>query len=228
MVAPGLYVCGGQAIARRGFQPRPRETEKRLRINEFIRTSSVFLVDENNEKIGVVETDEARRRAREAGLDLVEVAPQSQPPVCRIMDYGKWKYQQRKKEQKARSHSKTSELKEVRLRPKIDEHDLKIKTDKSVEFLGEGHKVQFTMLFRGREMAHQDIGLRTMQSICEILAPWSKVESTPRMMGRRMTMLLAPERKPKAAGKSSEESGASESQPANEAVVSAPKPQAAP
>lgn len=125
----------------------------------------------------------------------MEVAPQSRPPVCRIMDYGKWKYQQKKKEQKARSHSKQSELKEVRLRPKIDIHDLDIKTNRARDFLDEGDKVQFTMLFRGREMAHQEIGLKTLQDICAKLADASKIESEPRLMGRRMTMILAPERK---------------------------------
>ncbi|HAI14001.1 MAG TPA: translation initiation factor IF-3 [Phycisphaerales bacterium] len=182
-------------MASRSFRPRQSDSSaKRLRVNDYIRTPTVFLVDEDNEKIGVVNTDVAKNRARDAGLDLVEVAPQAQPPVCRIMDYGKWKYQQSKKEQKAKSHSKTSELKEVRLRPKIDPHDLGIKTNKATEFLKEGNKVQFTMLFRGREMAHQDLGMRTMQGIIDLLAPISKMETPPRMAGRRMTMILAPDK----------------------------------
>lgn len=163
-------------------------------MNDFIRTPTVFLVDEDNEKIGVVNTDAAKDRAHDAGLDLVEVAPQAQPPVCRIMDYGKWKYQQSKKEQKAKSHTKQSELKEVRLRPKIDPHDLEIKTNKATEFLMDGNKVQFTMLFRGREMAHQNLGMKTMQGIIELLAPISKMETPPRMAGRRMTMIIAPDK----------------------------------
>lgn len=110
------------------------------------------------------------------------------------MDYGKWKYQQSKKEQKAKSHSKQSELKEVRLRPKIDPHDLEIKSKKAIEFLEDGDKVQFTMLFRGREMAHQDLGMKTMQGIIDALAPMSKVETPARMAGRRMTMILAPDK----------------------------------
>ena len=115
------------------------------------------------------------------------------------MDYGKWKYQQKKKEQKARSHSKQSELKEVRLRPKIDEHDLSIKMAKAREFLSEGDKVQFTMQFRGREMAHKDLGLRTLREICDTLADISKVETPPRgAAGRRMTMVLAPDSRSKA------------------------------
>lgn len=145
--------------------------------------------------MGVVSLEDAKRRAREAGLDLVEVAPQSSPPVCRIMDYGKWKYQQRKKESKAKSHSKKSELKEVRLRPKIDEHDLSIKLDRAREFLDDGDKVQFTMQFRGREMAHRELGLQTLHEIRDKLAEISKVETEPRMMGKRMTMLLAPDKR---------------------------------
>ena len=133
------------------------------------------------------------KRARVAGLDLVEVAGTTRPPVCRIMDYGKWKYQQRKKEQKARSHSKQSELKEVRLRPKIDGHDLQIKTEKARQFLQEGDRVQFTLQFRGREMAHQELGLKTLHDVRDKLAEISKVETAPRMMGRRMTMILVPD-----------------------------------
>ncbi len=190
---------GGRTIARGRFQPPVRPTGKQLRINDFIRITPIRLIDENDEQVGVIETIEAKRRAREAGLDLVEVAPQSSPPVCRIMDYGKWKYSQKKKEQKARSHSKQSELKEVRLRPKTDDHDLKIKTDRARDFLGEGDKVQFTMLFRGREMMHRDLGIITLREIRDLLADSSKVESEPRLMGKRMTMVLAPDRKPKAA-----------------------------
>lgn len=185
---------GGLTIARgRFFRPEDK-TSKRLRTNEQIRISPVRLIDENEEQVGVIEVDEARRRAREAGLDLVEVAPQSRPPVCRIMDYGKWKYQQKKKEQKAHSHTKQSELKELRLRPKIDVHDLDIKVDRAREFLAEGHKVQFTMLFRGREMAHQDLGMKALLKVRDTLAECSKVEASPRSMGRRMTMVLSPEK----------------------------------
>jgi translation initiation factor IF-3 len=188
-------------IARGRFQPPQRDTGKRLRINDLIRISPVRLIDDNDEQVGVIDLDEAKKRAREAGLDLVEVSPLSKPPVCKIMDYGKWKYQQKKKEQKASSHSKQSELKELRLRPKIDKHDLDIKTDRAKEFLGEGDKVQFTMLFRGREMAHQDIGLNTLRSIRDRLSDISKVEAEPKLMGKRMTMVLAPDRKPKSEGK---------------------------
>ena len=161
----------------------------------MIRISPVRLIDENNEQIGIVETDEARRQAREAGLDLVEVSPQSKPPVCRIMDYGKWKYAQQKKEQKAKAHAKKSELKGVRLRPNIDDHDLEMKVNKAREFLSDGDKVQFVMLFRGRQMAHQDLGRDTMLQIHEMLQDVGKIEQPPKMMGRRMTMLMSPEKK---------------------------------
>lgn len=144
--------------------------------------------------LGVVALDEAKQRARDAGLDLVEVAPMADPPVCKIQDYGKWKYQQRKKEQKNRSHAKQSELKEVRMRPNIDPHDLDIKLTKARQFLDEGHKVQFTMLFRGRQMAHRDLALRQMLDVRDTLEPMSKVETPPRQLGRRMTMVLVPDR----------------------------------
>jgi translation initiation factor IF-3 len=142
----------------------------------------------------VVDVDDARRRARDAGLDLVEVAPKADPPVCKIMDYGKWKYAQRKKEQKAKAHSKQSELKGMRLRPKIDGHDLGIKVNKARGFLEDGDKVQFTMLFRGREMAHQDLGMKIMRDVFDKLEDVAKVEAMPKMQGRRMTMLLTPDR----------------------------------
>ncbi|MEO0586004.1 MAG: translation initiation factor IF-3 [Planctomycetota bacterium] len=156
-------------------------------------------MDEDDNPVGIVDVNDARDRARHAGLDLVEVAPKADPPVCKIMDYGKWKYAQRKKEQKAKSHAKQSELKGMRLRPKIDSHDLGIKVAKARTFLEDGDKVQFTMLFRGREMAHQDLGMKTMREVFDTLQDVAKVEAMPKMQGRRMTMLLTPDRKKPAA-----------------------------
>ncbi len=179
-------------IARRHFQRRDDDRGKSLRINERIRVSPVRLIDQNNEQIGVIETGKAQQMAREAGLDLVEVAPGSKPPVCRIMDYGKWKYQQKKKEAKAKAHSKQNELKEVRLRPSTDDHDKQLKMDRARAFLEEGHKVQFTMMFKGRQNAHKDIGFRQFQEIAQELIDMAKVEVNPRTMGRRMTMIVAP------------------------------------
>ncbi|QQE13872.1 translation initiation factor IF-3 [Planctomycetota bacterium] len=180
-------------MARR-FKPQPKDTGKRLRVNDQIRISPIRLISEDNEQLGVVQVDDAKRRARDAGLDLVEVSPNSEPSVCRIMDYGKWKYAQKKKEQKAKSHAKQSELKGVRLRPKIDSHDLDIKLNKARGFLEEGNKVQFMMLFRGREVAHKDIGYGHMNSIVEKLSDIAKIESPPMLQGRRMGMVLAPDR----------------------------------
>lgn len=186
-----------------------------MRVNDLIRISPVRLIDENDGQVGVVDLEDAKERSRNAGLDLVEVAPTSSPPVCRIMDYGKWKYHQRKKEQKNRSHTKQSELKGMRLRPKIDTHDLNIKVAKARGFLTDGHKVQFTMIFRGREMAHRELGHKTMHAIRDQLAELSKVESDPRMMHRRMTMVLAPDRKPRKADAGSPASGANAANTAN-------------
>jgi translation initiation factor IF-3 len=193
----GGVVPGAPAIARspRGPRPPQRETGKRLRINDQIRISPVRLIDENNEQVGVVDVDDAKRRARDAGLDLVEVSGASRPPVVRIMDYGKWKYAQQKKEQKAKSQAKKSELKGMRLRPNIDDHDLGLKVKKAREFLEDGDKVQFVMLFRGRQMAHKDLARNTMLDVFSQLKDVGKIEQDPKMMGRRMTMLLAPDRK---------------------------------
>ncbi len=135
-------------------------------------------------------TDEALRRAREAGLDLVEVAPTERPPVCRIMDYGKWKYQQKKKHKKHHEQ----QLKEVRMSPKTDDHDREIKMNRAKEFLADGDKVQFTMIFRGRERFHQDRGYSIFGEIVEQLSQVAKVERPARTEGRRMTMVLAPDK----------------------------------
>ena len=133
-------------------------------------------------------------KAREAGLDLVEVAPTSDPPVCRIMDYGKWQYQQKRKLREA--HKKnvrhTATLKEIRLRPETDKHDLDIKVNHAREFLEKGHKVQFTMFFRGRQMLHRDRGYTMLEQITELLQDLSKIERPARMSGKRMTLLLVP------------------------------------
>ncbi|MBN1514015.1 MAG: translation initiation factor IF-3 [Phycisphaerae bacterium] len=161
-----------------------------LRINEQIRISPVRLIDDNNVQVGVVPTSEAQQRAREAGLDLVEVSPMERPPVCRIMDYGRYKYQLKKK-QKDRG-PREQMLKEVRLRPKTDDHDREIKINRAKKFLEEGSKVQFTMLFRGRERAHLDIGMVMFRTILEQFGEEVKVERPPKMENRRMTMVVGP------------------------------------
>lgn len=167
-------------------------------MNEHIRVPRVFLIDENNERVGEVDTDEAKRRAQDAGLDLVEVAADSRPPVCRILDYGKYRYEQSKKEKANKAKSKSAEMKEVRLgrSMKIDPHDIQIRLNQARKFLMEGHKVQIVQNFRGREMMHKERGMDRMRDIADKLEDIAKVETTPRMMGRRMSMIFAPD-KPK-------------------------------
>jgi translation initiation factor IF-3 len=156
----------------------------------------VFLINQHDEKVGNTPTNEALRMAREAGLDLVEVAPTARPPVCRIMDYGKWRYQQQKKEDKSRASSRAGQLKELKLKTvRIGEHDLMIKINHAREFLKEGNKVQFTLQFKGREMAHTDLGRALFVKIKEELWANSKIERDAKMEGRRMTMVLQPDHK---------------------------------
>ncbi len=162
-------------------------------MNERIRVPEVRVIDQNNEQLGVISTVQALALAREAGVDLVEVAPNSNPPVCRLMNYGKMKYEQKKKDHKAKVKQHNVTLKEVRLRPKIDENDKNIKVNKARDFLKKGNKVQFTMLFRGREMMFLDRAMEMVQEIAETLEDVARVEVPPRKMGRRMTMVLTPE-----------------------------------
>jgi translation initiation factor IF-3 len=136
--------------------------------------------------------------ARERGLDLVEVAPNAMPPVCRLMDYGKFRYEQSRKERESRRHQHVIELKEVRIRPKIDDHDLETKGRQAAKFLDGGDKVKMTVTFRGREMAHPDIGKGLLDQLADMLRPHGSIEQTPRLEGRAMTMMLNPLR-PKAA-----------------------------
>ncbi|NLW87438.1 MAG: translation initiation factor IF-3 [Planctomycetes bacterium] len=167
--------------------------EKGLRCNEQIRISPIRLIDDQDQQVGIVDVRDALDRARQAGLDLVEVAPTSRPPVCRIMDYGKWKYSQRKKEQKSKSHRHETELKEIRIKtPKIGDHDLDIKINRARDFLSRGDRVQFTLRFRGRELAHLDEGQKIFAHVKSTLAEVSKVDQDYRFEGRRMTMTLAP------------------------------------
>ncbi len=163
-----------------------------MRINERIRISPVRLIDENNQQLGVVPTAEALERAREAELDLVEVSPTSTPPVCRIMDYGKHLYEQKRKIKLNLKKQHTVTLKEIRLRPKIDDHDRDIKVQQAIGFLEKGHKVQITMMFRGREMMHQNLGKQIMDEIVEQLQDKAKPERPPILLGKRMNIVMVP------------------------------------
>ncbi len=164
---------------------------KSLRLNEQIRISPVRVIDHEQRQLGVITVEEALRLAREAGLDLVEVSPQETPPVCRILDYGKFKYE-RKKRQKHAAAAHVIQLKEIRLRPKTDVHDRLIKLKHAKEFLTEGHKVQFTMLFRGRERAHREIANEIFRQMLAELGDGAKLERPPMMEGRRMIMIVMP------------------------------------
>jgi len=152
----------------------------------------VRLIDAEGKQMGLMITPEAVRLAQEAGLDLVEVAPDADPPVCKIMDYGKFKYEQKKKAHQAKVKQKVSHVKELRLRPKTEEHDLMVKVRKAREFLEDGDRVQINMLFRGREMAHIELGKDLMQRFADEVADLGRVEKSASLEGRRMTMLLAP------------------------------------
>jgi translation initiation factor IF-3 len=156
----------------------------------MIRIRQVRLIDDGGNQVGVVDADEARRVAREKGLDLVEVSPEARPPVCKIMDYGKFKYDQKKKEHDSRKRQHKVQVKEIRLRPKIGQHDIDYKLKKAIQFLEAGDKVQLNMLFRGREMAHLDVGREKILNFAKRLTELCKVERMPKMEGRRMTMLL--------------------------------------
>jgi len=168
--------------------------KKSLKVNGAIRADTVRLIDEGNNQVGIVDKLQAMSIAREAGLDLVEVAPTSEPPVCRIMDYGKWLYQQKRKfrESKKKSHQHSTTLKEIRFRFETDKHDLDIKLKHSRDFLQKGHKVQFTMFLRGRQMLHKDRGYQTFDHIVQTLEDLAKIERPSKMVGKRITLLLIP------------------------------------
>lgn len=168
-----------------------------MRLNDQIRISPVRVIDQHQTQLGVIPVEQALGLSRDAGLDLVEVSPMERPPVCRIMDYGKFKYV-RKKRQKNAAGGHVVTLKEIRLRPKTGAHDREIKMNRAKSFLGEGHKVQFTMLFRGRERAHRDIATAIFKAIIDELGESIKVERFPSMEGRRMTMVVAPAKQVKA------------------------------
>lgn len=167
-------------------------SQEDLRVNDRIRISPVRLIDQHGEQVGIVGTDEARDIAAEAGLDLVEVAPNSRPPVCRIMDYGKYKYEQARKAKEAKKKQHTVTVKEIKLRPKIEEHDYGFKMRHARRFLDDGDKVKFTLRFRGREMTHPELGERVLEQIKDDLGEAIVVESDIRREGRTMTMLVSP------------------------------------
>ncbi len=162
------------------------------RFNEFIVSPKVRVIDENGENLGVMLTQEAMEQANAIGLDLVEVSPNADPPVAKFLDVGKYKYEAQKKANAARKSQRTQEIKEIKMRPNIDDHDYDVKMKSIQKFLGEGDKVKVTLRFRGRELAHGELGMRLLQRVQEDVVEAAKIEQHPRMEGRQMLMVLAP------------------------------------
>lgn len=171
--------------------PVPPPEQKRARVNERIRIPEVRLIDAEGEQVGIIRTDEARKKAEDAGMDLVEVAPNARPPVCRIMNYSKYLFEQQKKERADKKKQQGNETKEIRLRPGTDVGDFNIKAQHAREFLEQGFKVVLMLQFRGREMAHRELGIDMIKRFAEMLEDVSKIEQMPRQEGRRMNAVLA-------------------------------------
>lgn len=199
-----IGVAGGIAVAnlptsllcpahRSGERRRPTISRpSQTRVNERIRIREVRLIDDEGNQIGVIPTRDALEMARERGLDLVEVAPNASPPVCRLMDYGKFRYEQSRKERDSKRHQQVTKVKEVRVEPKIGAHDLETKGNHAARFLDAGNKVKLTVLFRGRSITHPELGRDLLERLSEQLSERGVVEQGPRMEGRTMTMIMAP------------------------------------
>ncbi len=161
-------------------------------MNELIEAETIRLVDHNGEMVGVVPRQQGLDLADEVGLDLVEVSPNADPPVCKLLDYGKFKYEAQKKANEARKRQKTIDVKEIKMRPTIDDHDYLVKMRSIERFIGDGDKVKVTMRFRGREMVHQDLGMKVLDRVRDDLGDSAKIEQFPKVEGRQMTMVMAP------------------------------------
>jgi translation initiation factor IF-3 len=189
--APSCSRCFNAATSIRG-DPISTET----RINDRIRVPEVRLVGPNGEQVGIVRIEDALRLAQEADLDLVEVAAQARPPVCKLMDYGKFKYESAQKARESRRNQQLTTIKEQKLRPKIDTHDYETKRGHVRRFLAGGNKVKVTIMFRGREQSRPELGFRLLQRLAEDVSDLGVVEATPKQDGRNMTMVIAPNKKP--------------------------------
>ncbi len=186
----------GADSAVNGLKPRRRYIASNdLRVNEQIRFSPVRLIDSEGNQLGVVPVDEARQAAKEKGMDLVEVAPTARPPVCRIMDYGRYKYEQAKADREAKKKQHVTQMKEIKMRPNIEEHDFQFKTRHIKRFLEDRDKVKVTIMFRGREMAHPENGREVLDDVIEELGDQAVLEQAPRMEGRNMFMIVSPNSK---------------------------------
>ena len=179
------------AFNRRGGGQRPERRDE-PRINRRIRVREVRVIADDGTQLGIIPTDEARRRAEELGLDLVEVQPTARPPVCKIMDFGKYKYEQKRNAARAKKNQKTMEVKEVKFRPKTDTHDFNVKVNRLRRFIDEGNKSKVTIMFRGREIVHPEIGRDILKRVAEQISDIAQVESHARMEGKQMFMVVAP------------------------------------
>nr|WP_230981741.1 translation initiation factor IF-3 [Ruegeria pomeroyi] len=178
-------------IARRPHNAPPQR-DTGPRVNDKIRASEIRLIGADGENVGVVHPAKAMAMAEEAGLDLVEISPNATPPVCKIMDFGKYKYEQQKRESEARKKQKIIEVKEVKFRPNTDTHDYEVKMRNVYKFLENGDKVKVTLRFRGREMAHQNLGRELLERVAEDVKEMGKIENMPKMEGRQMIMMIGP------------------------------------
>lgn len=206
----------------------PPDRKPRIRINERIGVPQVRVVDAEGEQIGIMDTQQALALARERGLDLIEVSPTAKPPVCRVMDFGKYKYDEAKKQRAAKKKQHSFQVKEIKLRPKIEDHDYQFKVSAARKFLEQHHKVKLTIMYRGREMAHPELGHRLLQRVMEELSTVGVTEQAPRLEGRNLIAQMGPRptrgktpvargTEPAAAGDSSEAAeGAPHTQPAPE------------
>ncbi|MCZ7585604.1 MAG: translation initiation factor IF-3 [Deltaproteobacteria bacterium] len=168
---------------------------RKLRVNERITVPTVRAIGDKGEQLGIVATVDAIKIAQDAGMDLVEVAPDATPPVCRIMDYGRYKFQQEKRQATGKKHQATVTLKEIKLRPKTGEHDFMVKANHIRQFLEKGHKVKVTVMFRGREIVHSELGQKHLERILEMCGDLCAMDAPPKMEGRSMHMLLSPAKK---------------------------------
>lgn len=203
-------LCGDSLFQDEVGKAKEREI-KEPRVNRKIRATEVRLIDDEGEQQGIVPTRQALEMAEEAGLDLVEVAPQAKPPVCKLMDYGKYKYLQKQKEKDSRRNSTHVQVKEVKLRPKTDDHDVQTKVRHIRRFLAAGDKAKVTVMFRGREITHKDRGFTVLERVMEELEEEANVEMRPKMEGRTMIMILAPKPAAKVKKKDSSEDDEDES-----------------
>jgi len=197
--AAAIYILKGEFWPKRA-QEELRIADRFVRVNERIRAREIRVVDDEGKQLGIMPPYEALKVARERGLDLVEVSPTANPPVCRIINYGKYLYQLNKRQHEARKHQRSVELKEVKFRPRTSEHDFQTKRNHIVDFLKDGSKVKATIMFRGREMAHRDLGWQMIQRLVQELEEVGQVESRPKQEGPNLSTIIAPK---KVSGKAS-------------------------